>query len=98
MNERFIATLEQIVAQRLAEADSDASYTARLAEQGAARIAQKVGEEGVEVALAMAVGDDKALISESADLLYHLIVALEFRNIPLQAVYDELAARHAPST
>jgi phosphoribosyl-ATP pyrophosphohydrolase/phosphoribosyl-AMP cyclohydrolase len=58
-------------------------------------MAQKVGEEGVEVALAAVTRDDKELIGESADLLFHLTLLLKSRNLKLAQVVDELAKRHA---
>jgi phosphoribosyl-ATP pyrophosphohydrolase/phosphoribosyl-AMP cyclohydrolase len=89
----FLAKLENIVAARASE-KPDASYTARLLEKGITRVAQKVGEEGVELALAgVAQGDDK-VIEESADLLYHLLVLLRARGISLQAVTAVLEGRH----
>ena len=57
-------------------------------------MAQKVGEEGVEVALAASSGDDAELISESADLLYHLALVLKARGLSLSQIAAELAARH----
>jgi len=92
----FLATLDQVIAQRLAERP-EGSYTARLHASGSKRIAQKVGEEGVEVALAGAADSDEALIGESADLLYHLYVLLHSRGLPFERVVTELAARHAAS-
>ena len=90
----FLAQLTAIIQQRSHEA-ADGSYTARLLAGGVARMAQKVGEEGVEVALAaVAQGDDK-LIGESADLLFHLMVLLQAKNLQLDDVVKELAARHA---
>jgi phosphoribosyl-ATP pyrophosphohydrolase/phosphoribosyl-AMP cyclohydrolase len=75
----------------------DGSYTARLLSQGPQRIAQKVGEEGVEVALA-SVGDDPAkVVSESADLMFHLLVLLRSRGLTLADVVKELESRHAES-
>ncbi|MEX0915599.1 MAG: bifunctional phosphoribosyl-AMP cyclohydrolase/phosphoribosyl-ATP diphosphatase HisIE, partial [Wenzhouxiangellaceae bacterium] len=71
----FLAELERIIESRKG-ADPDSSYTARLLEAGIKRCAQKVGEEGVEVALAASAGDREELVSESADLLYHLLVVL----------------------
>lgn len=90
----FLGELEAVIASRLA-ARPAGSYTARLAAEGPARAAQKVGEEAVEVALAGAGGSDQALIAESADLLYHLLLLLGVRGVPLSAVTAELAARHA---
>jgi len=72
----------------------DSSYTASLFAQGIKRAAQKVGEEGVEVALAAVAGDDKELLNESADLLYHLLVLLAARDRSLNDVLAVLAQRH----
>ena len=69
------------------------SYTTRLFEGGIRRIAQKVGEEGVETALAAVAQDDDALLGEAADLLYHLVVALRARGLALDDVRRVLAAR-----
>jgi len=90
----FLATLEATIAERIAESP-EGSYTARLYAQGPSRIAQKLGEEGVETALAAVTRDDKGVVSESADLLYHLLVLLKSRNLTLQDVVQELASRHA---
>ena len=89
----FLATLEATIAERIAE-KPEGSYTARLYAQGPNRIAQKLGEEGVETALAAVTRDDKGVVSESADLLYHLLVLLKSRNLTLQDVVQELASRH----
>ena len=62
---------------------------------GPQRMAQKVGEEGVEVALAAVGQSDERLLAESADLLFHLMVLLRSRNLNLDGVVSELAARHA---
>ena len=90
----FLATLEGIVNSRLDEAPEN-SYTARLAAAGTRRIAQKVGEEGVELALAAAAGESQEIIDEAADLLYHLIVLLADRDITLGQVVAALESRHA---
>ncbi len=90
----FLGQLEAIINQRLTE-QPEGSYTAKLFARGVRRMAQKVGEEGVEVALAATAGDDAELVSESADLLYHLILVLKARGLSLQAVGQELQARHA---
>ena len=89
----FLGELEAIVGQRLREAP-EGSYTASLAKKGIRRIAQKVGEEGVEVALAATAGDDEEVISECADLLFHTLVLLKSRNLNLAAVAAELQKRH----
>ena len=86
--ERVAATL-----QSKERADPNTSYTAKLLEAGPARIAKKLGEEGVEAALATASGTPAELTAEAADLLYHLLVALQARGVPLQAVADMLTGR-----
>ncbi len=71
----------------------EGSYTVRLLEAGPRAIAQKVGEEGVEVALAAVAEDPDRLVSESVDLLYHLLVLLRSREVPLTTVFTELDRR-----
>jgi len=90
----FLAELDTLVAQRDAERPSG-SYTTRLFEGGIRRIAQKVGEEGVETALAAVVQDDAELLGEAADLIFHLTVALRARGLSLADVAALLADRHA---
>lgn len=92
---RFLATLETIVRARL-EAGGEESYTARLAASGPRRVAQKVGEEAVEVALAATSGTPQETIDEAADLVYHLIVLLNERGLSLEDVARRLESRHAP--
>ena len=87
-----IARLEATIATRAA-ADPAESWTARLLAEGPKRAAQKVGEEGVETALAGAAGPDSELASEAADLIYHLLVLLHARNMVFQDVLDVLASR-----
>ena len=89
----FLAKLEAVVAQRAAE-QPDASYTAKLLAKGINKVAQKVGEEGVETALAGVNESDQKLTEESADLLFHLLVLLRARNLPLASVIAELEKRH----
>jgi phosphoribosyl-ATP pyrophosphohydrolase/phosphoribosyl-AMP cyclohydrolase len=91
----FLAALERLVAQRDAERPEN-SYTSRLLESGVRRIAQKVGEEGVETALAAAAGGRDELAGEAADLLYHLLVLLRARDLQLADVVAVLQARHSP--
>jgi phosphoribosyl-ATP pyrophosphohydrolase/phosphoribosyl-AMP cyclohydrolase len=89
----FLAQLARIVHDR-AEAGDETSYTARLLAEGTARIAQKIGEEGVELALA-AVGRDKAgCVEETADLIYHLTVLMEARGFGWEDVAARLRDRH----
>lgn len=90
----FLAALEDIIEQRSAD-NPQGSYTAGLFAQGARRIAQKVGEEGLEVALAAAGETDAKVIMESADLLFHLLVLLRSRRLSLASVVSELRSRHA---
>jgi phosphoribosyl-ATP pyrophosphohydrolase/phosphoribosyl-AMP cyclohydrolase len=89
----FLAKLEGIVAQRAA-GNSEASYTARLLEKGIAKVAQKVGEEGVEVALAGVAESDDKVLEECADLMFHLLVLLRGRGLSLKQVVDTLESRH----
>jgi phosphoribosyl-AMP cyclohydrolase / phosphoribosyl-ATP pyrophosphohydrolase len=90
----FLGTLEGVIARRIAERP-EGSYTARLFAQGSKRIAQKVGEEGLEVALAAVAETDDKVIAESADLLFHLLVLLKSRGLPFERVLAELQSRHA---
>jgi phosphoribosyl-ATP pyrophosphohydrolase/phosphoribosyl-AMP cyclohydrolase len=89
----FLTQLDQVIAARIAQSP-EGSYTAKLYQQGIRRMAQKVGEEGVEVALAAQNADSAELVSESADLLFHLALLLRARDLSLDAVAAELAARH----
>jgi phosphoribosyl-ATP pyrophosphohydrolase/phosphoribosyl-AMP cyclohydrolase len=89
----FLGELANVVAGR-AKADPADSYTARLMHKGIAKIAQKVGEEGLETALAGRAGDLEELHNEAADLLYHLSVLLMARETSLDAVLDILRERH----
>ncbi|HAS3565764.1 TPA: bifunctional phosphoribosyl-AMP cyclohydrolase/phosphoribosyl-ATP diphosphatase HisIE [Vibrio cholerae] len=85
--------LEQLLAERK-NADPSSSYTASLYARGTKRIAQKVGEEGVEVALAATAGDKEELICESADLMYHLLVLLQEQGLAMNDVINKLKERH----
>jgi phosphoribosyl-ATP pyrophosphohydrolase/phosphoribosyl-AMP cyclohydrolase len=89
----WLNELEALIAAR-ADADPASSYVARLLAAPPARRAQKVGEEGVEVALAAAGGDRAALRGEAADLLFHLLVLLRGAGLSLADVAGELARRH----
>lgn len=90
----FLGALEAVIAQRMADRP-EGSYTARLYAEGPKRIAQKVGEEGLEVALAAVAETDDKVIAESADLLYHLLLLLRSRGLRLGHVVAELESRHA---
>lgn len=89
----FLVGLERIIESRKS-ANPESSYTARLLAEGVKRCAQKVGEEGVEVALAATGSDRDELIDESADLLYHLLVVLAAGDVSLDEVTGRLEARH----
>jgi phosphoribosyl-ATP pyrophosphohydrolase/phosphoribosyl-AMP cyclohydrolase len=89
----FLTELAAIIRQRVADAP-EGSYTAKLASQGVLKVAQKVGEEGVELALAAAAQDEERVTSEAADLVYHLLLLLELRNLTLSDVIAELERRH----
>lgn len=90
----FLARLEAVIASRISE-PQPAGYTARLHAEGPRRVAQKVGEEGLELALAGAGGSDGEVVAEGADLLYHLVLLLQARGLSLAALVAELELRHA---
>jgi len=87
----FLTYLQQVIASRK---DTAEGYTAELFSSGVKRIAQKVGEEGVEVALAATSNDNAELIAEAADLCYHLLVLLEAKDLTIGEVVVELRKRH----
>lgn len=88
-----LVELQRTILARQAEGDASKSYTAKLLNDGVRRCAQKVGEEGVEVALAAVAQDDDALLNESADLLYHLMVVLAARDLSIDDVVAVLRQR-----
>jgi phosphoribosyl-AMP cyclohydrolase / phosphoribosyl-ATP pyrophosphohydrolase len=90
----FLAELEALIADRIATRPAG-SYTTLLLEQGTRRIAQKVGEEGLELALAAVVQGDAEVVGEAADLLFHTLLLLKQRGLSLGTVTAELARRHA---
>lgn len=89
----FLYQLEELLASRKT-ADPESSYTAKLYASGTKRIAQKVGEEGVETALAATVNDRFELKNEASDLVYHLLVLLQDQDLNLSAVIENLRQRH----
>lgn len=89
----FLGTLQRVIDQRLEEKPED-SYVAGLSARGRGRIAQKVGEEGVEFALASAAGDRDEIIEEGADLLFHMMIALRDHDLTLSDVVACLEHRH----
>ncbi len=91
----FLAHLERFLDERIKGGDTS-SYTVRLAKEGVGRVAQKVGEEGLETALAAVAGKQKDFAGEAADLLYHLIVLLRVKKLKLADAIAVLEKRHAP--
>ncbi len=92
----ILARLEATLRARK-QAEPGSSYVASLYAKGSRKIAQKVGEEAVETAMAVASGDEDELIKESADLMFHLMVLLESEGLSLQDVAQELARREGLS-
>jgi phosphoribosyl-ATP pyrophosphohydrolase/phosphoribosyl-AMP cyclohydrolase len=90
----FLGTLRDIIARRIADRPPG-SYTAGLLAQGTRRIAQKVGEEGLELALAAVAESDQAVLGEAADLVYHTLLLLQVKGLSLTDVAAELESRHA---
>ena len=88
--------LNQRIAER-ASASPEESYTAKLISRGIQKCAQKVGEEGVEAAIAAVAGDRKGLVGEASDLLYHLLVLLRAAGVSLEDVMAELDSRTGQS-
>jgi len=89
----FFGQLESVIKDRM-ENPSSESYTAQLVGAGTHRIAQKIGEEGVELALAATTGDHKEITSEAADLIYHVLVLLKHQGLGLAEVAEQLQSRH----
>jgi len=89
----FLGSLERVIAERIAS-QPEGSYTAKLLAEGTRRVAQKVGEEGLELALASVSQPDREVIGEAADLLYHTLLLLKARNLSLSQVVAELESRH----
>jgi phosphoribosyl-ATP pyrophosphohydrolase/phosphoribosyl-AMP cyclohydrolase len=90
----FFETLERVIAMRLENAP-EGSYTAELAAGGVRKVAQKVGEEAVELALAAVVEDRARVQAEAADLFYHVLLLLRLRELAFADVVAELERRHA---
>ena len=96
MSSYTLADLARLVASR-AGTDPSTSYTAKLLADGPAKAAKKLGEEAVEAAIAAVQGDRAGLVSEAADVLYHLVVLLRAGGVGLDEVMQELARRTAQS-
>jgi phosphoribosyl-ATP pyrophosphohydrolase/phosphoribosyl-AMP cyclohydrolase len=90
----FLDFLERLIERRIATRP-EGSYTAKLLEQGTRRVAQKVGEEGLELALAAVAQSEPEIIAEAADLLYHTLLLLKAKGLSLSQVIVELEQRHA---
>ncbi|MCS7084089.1 MAG: bifunctional phosphoribosyl-AMP cyclohydrolase/phosphoribosyl-ATP diphosphatase HisIE [Aquificaceae bacterium] len=91
----ILKRLEEIILSRLEEAP-EGSYTARLASEGKDRVFQKFGEEAIETLIALKNEDEKAITDEVSDLLYHLLLSLSMKNIPIEKVLLELISRVKP--
>jgi phosphoribosyl-ATP pyrophosphohydrolase len=91
-----LSDLEKIIAARATSGAPD-SWTAKLAAKGMPKAAQKLGEEAIEAVIAAVSGDRQALVSESADLLYHWLVVLHLAGVPMSDVLAELGRRTAQS-
>lgn len=89
----FIARLEAVISERMS-APNDKSYTVSLQNSGIKRMAQKIGEEGVEVALASIAGNSEEITNEAADLVFHLLVLLNYQGLSFSDVTKELENRH----
>ena len=96
MTEFSLADLEKIVADRARSGDPG-SWTAKLYSAGIDKAAKKLGEEAVETVIAAIRGERQALVSESADLLYHWLVVLAVAGVPLNVVMAELERRTSQS-
>ena len=96
MSDDVLKTLSETIRARR-NASGDTSYTRKLLDGGAERCAKKLAEEAGEVVIAGVSQDDKALTGEAADLLYHLLVLLEVRGVPLEDVLAELEGRMGTS-
>ncbi|MCJ7788531.1 MAG: phosphoribosyl-ATP diphosphatase [Methyloceanibacter sp.] len=94
MSKDVLSRLAAIIKSRR-QARPEDSHTRRLLDGAPVKPAKKLGEEAVEVAIAALVQDDKALIGETADMLYHLLVLLESRDVSLDDVLAELERRMA---
>jgi phosphoribosyl-ATP pyrophosphohydrolase len=96
MTDFTLADLESIIARRASAMPED-SWTAQLLSQGASRVAKKFGEEAVELVIATVENDRPAIAAEAADVLYHLLVMLRARDVPVAEVMAELERRTTKS-
>ena len=93
-NLSFLNTLESVISSRKAQENANVSYVAQLFEQGINKIAQKVGEEAVEVVIEAKDNNDHLFLEESADLLFHYLILLQAKNYSLSDVIKILKSRH----
>lgn len=91
----FLTNLETVINSRIENADAQKSYVASLFEKGINKIAQKVGEEAVEVVIEAKDNNDDLFLNESADLLFHYLILLQAKNFQLQDVVSILEQRHS---
>ncbi|NEU08411.1 bifunctional phosphoribosyl-AMP cyclohydrolase/phosphoribosyl-ATP diphosphatase HisIE [Flavihumibacter sp. R14] len=96
-NQNFIFRLEQIIAERY-DSPEETSYINKLRQKGLNKIAQKVGEEGVETVIAALNETEQDLVNEASDLLFHLLVLLKEKNVSLETISKNLEQRHASRT
>lgn len=90
----FLNNLKELIRHRKSEGNTETSYTSRLFEEGINKIAQKVGEEAVELIIEAKDQDDERFKNEAADLLFHFLVLLEAKNVDLDEVIQVLEERH----
>jgi len=93
-NYGFFSTLEDVIAERRSNKDTESSYVARLAAKGINKVAQKVGEEAVETVIEAMDNNDELFIYESADLVFHLMMLLQAKGFTLKDIEEELKGRH----
>ena len=90
----FLSQLESIITDRKENANSQTSYVSELFEKGINKIAQKVGEEAVEVVIEAKDDNDDLFLNESADLLFHYLILLQAKGFKLESVIEVLKSRH----
>ena len=93
-NYSFLSTLETVIAERVANKDTNKSYVASLFSKGINKIAQKVGEEAVETVIEAMDSNDELFLYESADLLFHYLMLLQAKGFTLKDIETELKSRH----
>ena len=93
LTEGFVKRLESVIKQRHADMPSG-SYTTSLFNSGVEKICKKLGEEASETIIEVVKGDKKRVVYESSDLIYHLLVLLEYCNLSFEDIENELYSRH----